>query len=348
MSLFARSLLNISQSSIVVRVNYAKLDVVLRNRRFVELAVESTSPATAEVYETLLRLVEYHTQRCRDTSELPREGEEGEVWAKPVTLQRLTNEINPQLDLSGSLGPNTKPQPAAKNNKRPLTNGVNGDYNETTEDIRSETTRAHDVDQHLNVLAQPPYQLTTRQSQGSVPAWTVEFRRLARHLRHLEIERIVGVRFGRIALRLIRILERGKLDEKRLQELSLVSQKDLRQVLAQMQEHGFVDLQEIPRDAQRMPSRTVFLWAYDPDRVGRNLLHDTYKAMSRCLQRLRFERARLKDFLARTEREDWKDNLEEHLTAAELNKLRTWQEKETLFLGEVLRLDDLVAVFRDY
>ncbi|KAI7969764.1 hypothetical protein EIK77_006712 [Talaromyces pinophilus] len=334
------------QPTLVVRVNYQKLDVVFRNRRLVELALQGTSPATAEVYETLLRLIEYKTPCCREGTEIPREGEEGETNSVAITLQRLANEVDPRLDLKGTLGPPEDPK-ASKNNKRSLANGVNGNHYE--DDGDAETTRAHEIDEHLNILALPPYSLSTRRSQGTIPAWYVEYRRLARQLRHLEIERIVGIRFGKLALRVIQILlSMGKLDEKRLQEVSLISQKDLRQVLAQMQENGFVDLQEVPKDAQRLPNRTVFLWFYDPDRVGRNLLHDTYKAMSRCIQRLRFERNRLKDFLDKTERSDVRENEEKYLTEAELETLRQWREKEGLMLGEIARLDDLVAVFRDF
>lgn len=138
------------------------------------------------------------------------------------------------------------------------------------------------------------------------------------------------------------------MDEKRLQEISLLSSKDLRQVLGGMQATGFVDLQEVPRDAQRQPSRTIYLWFYDPDRVCRNLLQDTYKAMSRCLQRIRFERNRLREFLDKTERSDVKGNEERYLSEAELKTLQQWRAKEALLLGEVSRLDDLVAVLRDF
>lgn len=330
-------------------MNYHKLDVALRNRRLVELALQGTTPATAEVYETLLRMIEYQTPYCRDGVEIPREGEEGETNSVAITLQRLANEVDPRLDLKGSLGPRSNPQAAKnKNNKKPLTNGTNGIHHGANNDD-TETTRTYDIDQHLNILALPPYALSTRRSQGSIPSWYVEYRRLARQLRHLEIERIVGIRFGKLALRVIQILLlMGKLDEKRLQEVSLIAQKDLRQVLAQMQEHGFVDLQEIPRDAQRLPNRTVYLWYYDPDRVGRNLLHDLYKAMSRCLQRLRFERNRKKELIDKTERSDVRENEEMYLTEAEREEVQRWREKEALILGEISRLDDMVAVFRDF
>jgi DNA-directed RNA polymerase III subunit RPC3 len=337
------------QSDLIVRVNYEKLDVTFRNRRLVELAEQCSSTVTAQVYETLLRLVEYRTPRCRDQAEIPREGEEGERYSAAIPLYNLAEEVDPHLDLVGSIGPTDPSQPSARRGKRPLEDGVNGDGEDEPDRAEKGPNRTHDVDQHLTLLAQPPRNFCSRRLTSGIPGWTVEYRHLARQLRHLEIERVVGARYGSVALRLLRILAaKGKLDEKRLQEISLMSSKDLRQVLGGMQSTGFVDLQEVPRDAQRQPSRTIYLWFYDPDRVSRNLLQDTYKAMSRCLQRLRFERNRLKEFLDKTERSDVKGNEERYLSETELRTLQQWRDKEALLLGEVSRLDDLVAVLRDF
>lgn len=220
---------------------------------------------------------------------------------------------------------------------------------ENDPDEDPEGTHTYNVDQHLSLLSQPPYILTSRRPISGLTTWTIEFRHLARKLRHIELERMVESRYGDVALRVIRVLHvKGKLDEKRLQEISLLPFKDLRQVLASMQAGGFVDLQEVPRDAQRQPSRTIYLWFYDPDRICDSLLEDTYKAMSRCLQRMRFERTRLKDFLDKAERSDVKGNEELYLSEPELVMLQQWKAKEALLLGEVARLDDMVAAFRDY
>lgn len=330
-------------------MDYEKLDVVFRNRRLVELAEKSSSTVTAQVYETLLRLIEYQTRRCRKNPEIPREGEELDQESVAIPIQKLADEVDPSLDLSGTIGPMEPPQTPSRKGKRPLENGVNGAIHHDSGGVSSGTNRIYEIDQHLTLLAQPPYNLAVRRSRDALPTWMVEYRHLARHLRHLELERMVGARFGTTALKLIRILlNKGKLDEKRLQEIILLSMKDLRQLLAGLQASGFVDLQEVPRDAQRLASRAVFLWFYDPDRICRNVLQDTYKAMSRCLQRLRFERGRLRDFLDKTERTDVKGNEEKYLTTAELNTLQQWRDKEALLLGEVSRLDDLVAVLRDY
>ncbi|KAH8430393.1 putative DNA directed RNA polymerase III subunit Rpc82 [Aspergillus melleus] len=334
------------ESGITVRVNYEKLDVALRNRRFLDLAEHDSSSATVQVYECLLRRIEYQTQQCRDTTEIPREGEEGEQYSAPVLLKAVCEDVDPRLDLAGSIGPMEVPQPVNKRGKRPLDDDVNsGGPN----GLQSGGNRTYEVDQHLSLLAQPPFNLTSKRMVSGLISWTVEFRHLARKLRHLELERMIEARYGDVALRVIRVLHaKGKLDEKRLQEISLLPFKDLRQVLASMQAGGFVDLQEVPRDAQRQPSRTIYLWYYDPDRIRNSVLEDTYKAMSRCLQRLRFERSRLKEFLEKTERSDVKGNEERYLSEAELTLLEQWKAKEALLIGEVSRLDEMVAVMRDY
>ncbi|KAI9367266.1 DNA-directed RNA polymerase III subunit rpc3 [Aspergillus egyptiacus] len=340
------------ESHLTVRVNYEKLDVALRNRRFLELAELGAPPETVQVYDCLLRRIEYQTTRCRDSAEIPREGEEGEQYSVAIPLSAVTQDVDPYLDLTGSLGPTDSSSTSTRLGKRPFGDTVEGDDHDD-EDGRADGTssgnRAFEIDQHLSILAQPPFNLTSKRLNGGIITWTVEFRHLARKLRHLELERIIEARYGDVALRVIRVLQaKGKLDEKRLQEISLLPFKDLRQVLASMQTGGFVDLQEVPRDAQRQPSRTIFLWYYDPDRIRDSVLQDTYKSMARCLQRLRFERGRLKEFLEKTERSDVKGNEELYLSEGELERLREWRAKESLLLGEIARLDDMVAVMRDY
>ncbi|RAH48538.1 putative DNA directed RNA polymerase III subunit Rpc82 [Aspergillus brunneoviolaceus CBS 621.78] len=333
------------ESGIVVRVNYEKLDVALRNRRFLDLAEMHASSATAQVYECLLRRIEYQTKQCRDSVEIPREGEEGEQYSVAIALSAVTEEVDPQLDLAGSIGPMEIQHSVSKRGKRPLDEGVNGASHQDSD----APSRTYEIDQHLSLLSQPPYNLTSKRVVSGLITWTVEFRHLARKLRHLELERVIEARYGDVALRVIRVLHaKGKLDEKRLQEISLLPFKDLRQVLASMQSGGFVDLQEVPRDAQRQPSRTIYLWFYDPDRIRDSILEDTYKAMSRCMQRLRFERSRLKEFLEKTQRSDVKGNEERYLSPAELTLLGQWRSKEALLLGEITRLDEMVAVMRDY
>lgn len=345
---------NIAQPNMIISVNYQKFEVALRNRRLARLAEQCTSRVTSQVYEALLGRIELKTPACRKQPERVPEGEENEQYSVAIPLHTILDDIDPDLDLSESMA-GVDPANLLSNGHMGLNGDGDGDDDDdegtgaSTGIWNRRRNRVYELEQHLSLLAQEPNIFSTRNMQSGMIAWAVEFRHLARRLRHLEIERIIESRFGTIAVRVIRVLAaKGKLDEKRLQEISLMASKELRQVLARMEAAGFVDLQEVPRDAQRQPSRTMYLWFFDPDRVARMVLEDTYKCMSRCLQRIGVERNKLKLFLEKTERTDVKGNEEKYLSPAELKTLKEWRDKEALLLGEVGRLDELVSVLRDY
>ena len=69
----------------------------------------------------------------------------------------------------------------------------------------------------------------------------------------------------------------------------------------------------------------------------------------RCFQRLDIERRRVQDVLALTERTDLLDEQpEKYMDQEQLNTLHEIEDKEESLLGHIGRLDELVAIFRDY
>ena len=342
---------NKQQGNLIIRVNYQKFDVSLRNRRLVELAEQHTTPVTSQIYDALLARIEAKTPACRTQEEAVLEGEEGVQYSEAIPLHTISSDM-PNLELGGVIAGVGDSGDGADDK---LTNGDVADDEEDEDEDEDDNpggnsqSRIFQIEQHLSLLAQEPYLFATRKMESGIITWAVEFRHLARKLRHLELERLIEARFGSVAVRVVRVLgAKGRLDEKRLQEISLMASKDLRQILAQMEAAGFIDLQEVPRDAQRQPSRTLYLWFYDPDRACTMVVEDIYKTMSRCLQRLKVEREKIKSLLQKAERTDVKANMDRYLSEGERQMLHEWQEKEALILGEVSRLDDMVAVLRDY
>lgn len=330
----------------VIRVNFAKFDVLFRNQRLIDFARENTTDVTSHVYAALLSRIETRTSTCRALEERLLEGEEAEQYSVAVSLQTVANDIDPDVDLMSVFGGNG---PTDKGRADPLDADDFGDGDGDASSTAGARNRVFEVEQHLSYLAQEPYHFATRNMNTGLITWTVEYRHLARHLRHLEILRMVEARFGPVAVRLLRILrERGKLEEKALQDIGLIAIKDLRTLLGQMEAAGFVDLQEVPKDQQRQPSKTMYLWTFDADRVVTVQTENIYKAMSRILQRMEVERRRVRFLLEKAERSDVKGHEEKFFTAAEWKNLQEWKLKERAFLVELGRLDDLVGVFRDY
>jgi len=202
------------------------------------------------------------------------------------------------------------------------------------------------IHNHLAVLAEGPFTFLTQDVISR--SWLLDRSKMNLFIRNLELMRLIGERLPPPALRIVRMLmDKGKLDEKCLQEIGLLGAKELRQSLAQLQTMGFLELQEVPREPQRQPNRTIFLWFYDAERVRKVLLGELCKAMSRLFQRLHLERERLGSTLSKIERSDVQGSEEEILSPAELRVLQEWRKKEGWFAAEISRLDDSVAILRD-
>ncbi|KAI9803935.1 MAG: RNA polymerase III subunit C82 [Piccolia ochrophora] len=215
--------------------------------------------------------------------------------------------------------------------------------------LQSRRKRLHDIRQHLRLLSEPPLELVTLMSNKSHGEWTVDFRTLTATLKRTALENIIHTRFGLLGLRLTRILlDKGKLDEKQLGNMSLTKQKDIRATVGAMHSAGFLALQEVPKDNSRAPSRTIYLWYVDVARVAKLVLEETYKTMARLLQRAASEREAIRGLLEKAERTDVVGKEEIYLSNGEREALRGWRDKEERLFGELGRLDELVGVLRDY
>lgn len=202
------------------------------------------------------------------------------------------------------------------------------------------------INHQLAVLAEGPFSFISQDHVGG--QWLLHRTKLNHFLRDKELMRLMGENLSGPALRIVRMLmDKGKLDEKSLQEIGLLGAKELRQCLAQLQMMGFLELQEVPREPQRQPNRTIFLWFYDPERVRKVFLGKLYKAMARLFQRLHLERERLASTLTKVERTDVQGSEEEMLSPAELQVLFQWRQKEAWFMTEINRLDESVVILRD-
>lgn len=205
--------------------------------------------------------------------------------------------------------------------------------------------------QHLLLLCEHPHQFLHHVSRNATVSekWAVNFSALSSTLLDVALTQTISTRFGPLATRLINILSvKGKLDEKTLTTLGLLNQKAMRALLTAMHQAGYLQLQEIPRDNNRQPSRTLFLWYWDADRAGARLLEESYAAMSRHVRRARVERERVRETVEKATRTDVVGREDEFLGEGERHALGVWRAKEERLWGQVGRLDEVVAMVREY
>ena len=207
------------------------------------------------------------------------------------------------------------------------------------------------VRSHLLSLAQHPMGFLKHipRNTSSPERWTINFRRLINKAKGQLINHIIASRYGSLSVRLANILaERGKLDEKTLCSMCLIREKEMRNRLTTMQKAGLLELQEVPRDNARVASRTNFLFFFDQDRCIRRLLDECHKTMTRLLQRAVVERENVKGTLEKAGRSDVVGKEDQLLSAPEREALQKWRDIEERILGQVERVDNMIAVLRDF
>ena len=261
--------------------------------------------------------------------------EDAEASVEGSASSDESDKISNQSESDGDRTPDTTPDTT------PKTNGA--------------TTPPDSLRQHLLLLADQPqrFLIPVPRTKTDLEKWAIPYRDLSKTLIHNAIISITVSRFGPHAGRLIRILAANdnstKLDEKMLVLLSLIPQKQMRTLLHSMHRAGHIELQEIPKDgSHRRPGMTLFYWFFDPERCRKRMLEETYKTMTRLVQRAGVEREAVRGTVEKAERTDVIGREEELLAEGELTALNEWKEKEERIWGEVGRLDDLVAVLRDF
>lgn len=209
--------------------------------------------------------------------------------------------------------------------------------------------RLHQMRQHLLILAESTQGFVRHCGARDFGEWTVDFEPLLQHLKYLELDTLIENGFGRQGLRLTRILrEKGKIDDKTLPGMALMKKPDVHVKMAEMEMAGFLDVQEVPRDNNRAANRTIFFWFFDLERTLQRTLDNAYKSMVRCFQRLDVERRNRKNLLSVAERKDVQGMEEQKLRGDIYNEYVQFLDLEKKLLGQVARLDDIVAVFRDF
>ena len=225
------------------------------------------------------------------------------------------------------------------------------DYNPSSKLNLFVDPKNHTLREHLLLLSRHPYKFLHRFSQTHIlpERWTVDFPVLIRNITHHMLIETITARHGALARRIAQVLyEKGKVGEKELTAMTLIGQKTMRSYLAKLHRTGMIHLQEIPRDNSRTPARTMYLWYFDAEKSKAKISEETYKSMTRCLQRATLEAEKVKSTVEKANRSDVKGKEEQFLTIQEREALEKWSAAEDRIWAEVERLDDVLAIISDY
>ncbi|KAK4248590.1 RNA polymerase III subunit RPC82-domain-containing protein [Corynascus novoguineensis] len=385
----------------VIRINYEKCLVDLRNRRLVQYASDMIGETTAYVYGVLLKLLTKDLPRCRSDPVMDAEGdnEESEKGPGSVTTEQILDNLKTSVDLSLGIGKAERRHisstaaekiesfPPKKKRfieetevdgeasadedegddesseesdydsdyKAPATNGTNGvngtngtrvKFEEAAAPKERRMDRPSMLRQHLLILAESTQRFVRHCGSNE---WTVDFIPVMDSLREAELDSVIERTCGRQGLRLVRILRaKGKLDEKALPNVALMRKPELQQKMLEMQTAGFVSVQEVPRDLKADVKKSFFLWFCDVDRSYNRLLDTSYRTMVHCVQVLEALRQKERDVLETTKRTDVRGREKDTMRKSYYERYSRFLDCERKLFAQVMRVDDLVSVLRDF
>lgn len=215
---------------------------------------------------------------------------------------------------------------------------------DNADELRFDQTR-----QHLLLLASSSQGFIRHKGLREGGEWVVDFKHVVTNLQRNEVDTFIEDKFTRQGLRLVNIVrQKGKLDDKALSTIAQMRKQDTNQLMSNMEVYGIVDIQEVPRDNNRLAARTIFLWFYDDNRVKTQILDNSYKAMLRCRQVLETFRQKDHEILALYERSDVKGREEERLHESTIAKYRQHMKTASNLLNSIMRVDDIVCLLRDF
>ena len=361
---------------LVVRVNYFKCMVARRSQRLEALAERHYGPMTAAVYAATLRCAEKKNKGLRlktntrgdadESEDSDAEDDHDDDGGREVVVVE-DREVLDSLDLSLDLAWTMQgaPQPNGTNKTRDLNLLAAGIKTETDledegsdQDIKVEgpvnsqqsaiavrTRMLRLIRLHLGVLTEHKKAFIARHDAEKGESF-LDFHALADVLLQDEIDDMIHARFGKPALRLVRLLRsKGKLTERQICQMSFSLLPDVRYTLTQLHFAGIVEAQEIPKDQYRKAERSAYLWTYDQKLASSIFLQQSYRGMARSLQRLVAEReGKYSAVLEKAEYVRGESGLNKH----EKGLLHEWSQVEERLLAQVTRIDDLVEVLRDY
>ncbi|KAF2746722.1 DNA directed RNA polymeras-like protein III subunit Rpc82 [Sporormia fimetaria CBS 119925] len=346
--------------NLAIRVNPEKVTVALRTDTLVRIVRQLIGSVPAKVYETMLRQIETHTSRCYDewadptpvdpSVESNQEIESGEL----VSAREVAKNIDPNIDLFEGLDPHaiillTSSYSSSTSSEVDAKGVIDPPINPFTLDLEAKTRI---VDRHIQRLADHPFHFATWHSRAGYSQWHIRWQDLIPSLIQHEIETTVSAgnaSYQKFGVKLLRALKKkGKLDERSMGIVLMMPANEIRSVVNGLTVRGFVQTQEIPRVERREAKHSLHLIWFDTQRAREKLLQETYKGMVRALQRLQFEREKVKVLLEKAERSDVVGQEERWLGKGELEALRLWKGVERKLLLQVMRMDEVVGVLRDF
>eukprot|EP00299_Pterocystis_sp_00344_P016550 c829_g1_i1.p1 GENE.c829_g1_i1~~c829_g1_i1.p1 ORF type:complete len:417 (-),score=128.82 c829_g1_i1:16-1266(-) len=196
---------------------------------------------------------------------------------------------------------------------------------------------------YLDLLCHQTPQIVNRLSDINGGSYVVCLGTVASFIKQKSLEAIVLEKFGVMSCRIFRLLlQHHQLEQKQIADFAMLPIKECRERLFQMLKANILSLQEIPKSADRAPSRTIYLWKVQLGAVNDQIVQEMFKTMWNIKKRRQHEFHSAEDLVHTfTTKPDT-------LTEAQKRQLKQLQEIVNRLDKAMLQLDQTMIVLRDF
>ncbi|KAK0445529.1 hypothetical protein EV421DRAFT_1797154 [Armillaria borealis] len=309
----ATGTIGVLEDSVYFRLNFDKFNIHIRNSLIEKAVRERYNDGAALVIRAALKVTESSQKTLLENR------------TEPISVANIAMQLSDEDDLSSGLVFSSK----------------KGASNTTC------------IKEYLGIMSNADNPTTVGKASSFVSYDSqkvyVEFDLIANRLRRNVLEAVTRERHGTEGVRIVRLLlETGKMDEKQISKIVMMAPKDVRPLLSALAADSLVSTQEVPRSADRAPSRTFYLWHVDLVKAYSMILGQLYKTLYNIGMRREAEKEEpmLKAVLEKRERSDVRLD-ESLLTSLDKDIIKEWEQKEEKLTILEMRVEECVFILRD-
>ncbi|KAG0209136.1 hypothetical protein BGX28_010515 [Mortierella sp. GBA30] len=307
------------ETDVYFKINFERFTIRWRNKHIADLYEDRLNRTAVTIMDGMLTLAEKKMVNCKE--------ERSTAVSSMQLYRQLPEDLNVAETLEFEAGEIVHPRTDDRAGKARF-------FNEC-------------LDKYMEVIEGDLMQIMKR-DDGRSGQYVVELRRAAKIMKRKLIQDVVMTRYGAPYVRIMNLLmDKGKLEEKQISKFSMLPVKNVREKLTTLHTFGVLSLQEVPKTADRTPSRTFYLWEVILDRAVDSMTEKLYQTMANLRQRRFAERMKRQVLLDKCERTDVKEN-KGLLNDAERKELDSLNSILELLEIQEMRVGEMVITLRDY
>ncbi|EMG48593.1 RPC82 DNA-directed RNA polymerase III subunit RPC3 [Candida maltosa Xu316] len=351
---------------LVITFNLPRFQKHLRTTALVNLAQARIGLLTSIIYDAALRFIENNSPELdfpvlnipglindpNDVKDYILKDEAKLVNEKKITFSARDIEryLPKNIDFRDSIITPTFAKP-----KRPM---ENGDSSPTAKKIKLEdgSSRSISIDkpkldmntieQHLKLLSNGSnIAFINEISPGN---YSVPFYNLTRALKEYNFEALVKATLGNYGFRILRCVKGLRLcDEKAIANAALLKEKTIRSELYHLVKANVIEIQEVPRSADRAASKTFYLYRHKESPSYEFLVNCLIYNVASIFNNIEKFKSEHHILLEKCNRIDVQGQEEQLLLDAELKTLQGLQNREVANIVKLNRLVQLYSIFKN-